>query len=251
VEAFREAGKPHKLFFITDVRDMLRHEERNAWQSLVRVFSHEINNSLAPISSISQTLKRSLTLKKKDALNEDNLIEGLSIISQRAQNLTGFVNSYKQLSHLPKPKVQRVSLLNLLEKVVLLYKISPEQHIKVALSPCEETVLSIDPIQFEQVLINLTKNAVESMDSADSKGDINISWQTTQSLFTLTIADTGLGLKNMDNLFVPFYSTKKQGSGIGLVLCRQIIEAHGGQLKLVNRQDTKGCEAIIELPIDN
>jgi nitrogen fixation/metabolism regulation signal transduction histidine kinase len=249
VEEYREAGKPHKLLFITDVRTLLRSEELNAWQSLVRVFSHEINNSLAPISSISQTLKRSLKREKSITSSHENLLEGLSIIAQRSANLTNFVNSYKQISQLPEPKVQATSIAGLIDKISLLYKVSLEQQNNVTVSPSKEVILRIDPIQFEQALINLIKNALEAMQYKEQPGEVCISWQVNENLFTLTIGDEGTGIHNKDNLFVPFYSTKKQGSGIGLVLCRQIVEAHHGQLSLINREDKQGCLAIIELPI--
>ena len=268
VEEFREAGKPHKLLFITDVRTLLRSEERNAWQSLVRVISHEINNSLAPISSISQTLKRSVTREKNVESYKDNLLEGLSIIAQRASNLSDFVNSYKQISQVPEPKKQNVSIASLVDKVIPLYQntldtsslnkstintSSLEQNStypksKVTVSSSKNVELYIDPVQFEQVLINLIKNAVESMQNKGSTGEVNVSWQVKDNLFSLIISDEGNGISNKDNLFVPFYTTKKQGSGIGLVLCRQILEVHNGQLNLVNREDKSGCLAIIELP---
>lgn len=243
-EEFREAGKPHKLLFITDVRTMLRSEERNAWQSLVRVISHEINNSLAPISSISQTLTRTLTREENVESCKENLHEGLSIIAQRAINLTDFVNSYKQITRLPEPQKQQVSIANLVNKVIPLY---PNNNITVS-SP-KDVALYIDPIQFEQVLINLFKNAVESMQSISSTGEVNVSWQVIHNQFKLTISDEGTGISNVDNLFVPFYTTKKHGSGIGLVFCRQVLEVHQGQLSLINREDNNGCLAIIVLPL--
>jgi nitrogen fixation/metabolism regulation signal transduction histidine kinase len=244
VEEFREAGKPHKLLFITDVRTILRSEERNAWQSLVRVISHEINNSLAPISSISQTLKRTLTREQNVESCKENLLEGFAIIAQRATNLTDFVNSYKQIARLPEPKKQLISIDSLVNKVIPLYP-----NNKITVSSSKDVELFIDPIQFEQVLINLLKNAVESVQSTGSTGDVNLSWQVTNSQFKLTISDEGTGISNIDNLFVPFYTTKKQGSGIGLVLCRQVLEVHNGQLSLINREDKSGCLAIIELPM--
>jgi two-component system nitrogen regulation sensor histidine kinase NtrY len=262
IEEFREAGKPHKLLFITDVRTLLRSEERNAWQSLVRVISHEINNSLAPISSISQTLKRTLTRLTREENVEsckDNLLEGLSIIAQRASNLSDFVNSYKQISQVPEPKKQYVSIASLVEKVIPLYQNTLNKNTlnqnptypksRIIVSSSKDVELYIDPVQFEQVLINLIKNAVESIQNKGSTGEVNVSWQMNENLFSLIISDEGSGISNKDNLFVPFYTTKNQGSGIGLVLCRQILEVHNGQLNLIDREDKSGCLAIIELPI--
>lgn len=244
MEAFREAGKQQKLLFVTDVSTMLRSEERNAWQSLVRVISHEINNSLSPISSISQTLKRFLTRQQDIETHRQDLLEGLTIISQRTNNLRDFVNSYKQIARLPAPQKQSTSILSLVNKIIPLFQ---DKQVKVA--SIVDSNLLIDPVQFEQVLINLLKNAVESLQNSQQPGEVVISWQQTETLFRLTISDEGTGISNPDNLFVPFYTTKKQGSGIGLVLCRQILEVHGGQLNLTNRSDRSGCLAVIELPL--
>jgi len=266
VEEFREAGKQQKLFFITDVSVMLRSEERNAWQSLVRVISHEINNSLAPIASISQTLNRLLSRQEDLNTHKENLQEGLSIISQRTLNLKNFVNSYKQISQLPEPEKKDTSVISLLNKIIPLYQSSG-----IEITSKEDVKLFIDPVQIEQVLINLLKNAVESVKVSNvescesSKGSnksddiicedtnnnvtIEVNWQVTNHSLKLSIIDEGGGINNYDNLFVPFYTTKKQGSGIGLVLCRQILERHGGRLSLSNREDKSGCLALIELPL--
>lgn len=260
VEEFREAGKQQKLLFITDVSIMLRSEERNAWQSLVRVISHEINNSLTPIASISQTLNRLLSRQQDITTHKENLLEGLTIISQRTNNLKDFVNSYKQISQLPEPEKKNTSIINLLNKIIPLYQAN-----QIIIASDDDVNLFIDPIQFEQVLINLLKNAVESvqntflidktaidktgLDKAGLDGKIVVSWQVENNSFKLTVSDEGAGISNPGNLFVPFYTTKKQGSGIGLVLCRQILEVHGGQLSLTNRTDKNGCLAVIELPV--
>jgi two-component system nitrogen regulation sensor histidine kinase NtrY len=244
MEEFRDAGKQQKLLFITDVSTLLRSEERNAWQSLIRVISHEINNSLSPIASISQTLKRFLTRQQDVASHKQDLLEGLTIISQRTNNLRDFVNSYKQIARLPEPKKQASSILTLVNKVIPLYR---DKQVSVASS--QDSQLFIDPVQLEQVLINLIKNAVESVQNSQQAGKVVISWQQQDKTLTLTVADEGTGISNTDNLFVPFYTTKKQGSGIGLVLSRQILEVHGGQLTLSNRPDRRGCLAVIELPL--
>lgn len=243
VEEFREAGKQHKLLFITDIRTLLRSEERKAWQDLVRVISHEINNSLSPIASISQTLKRLLERDAKSADVAADLREGLSIISERAKGLSEFVDSYKQLAKLPEPQTQPLSIRQLVEKIVALFNSAP-----IEIKAEAEVVLPLDPVQFEQVLINLLKNALEATVHTNPDSVITINWYCNRQFFKLDICDQGSGISNPDNLFVPFYSTKKQGSGIGLVLCRQIIEAHNGRLTLSNR-DSGGCCASIELPM--
>ena len=284
-EAYRQSGKQQTLLFITDVSNMLRSEERKAWQSLVRVISHEINNSLAPIASISQSLTRLLTrpdssetsLESGFEEKQSYLIEGLAIVSQRARNLTQFVNSYKQIASLPEPNKESTSIEGLVTKVVKLYGKD-----KVILSSATDVNLSIDSIQFEQVLINLIKNSIEataqlSKINCDDKtkpyeAKILIDWQVEGNSFILTVTDNGTGVSNPDNLFVPFYTTKKDGSGIGLALSRQMIEGHNGKLTLKNKSSVEkampevipkitketnaeikkvnlsGCIAVIELP---
>ena len=243
IEEFRDAGKQHKLLFITDMRSLLRTEERKAWQDLIRVISHEINNSLSPIASISQTLKR---LIERDARGEtlaEDLREGLHIISERAIGLSQFVESYKQLAKLPEPQIQPLAIRPLVEKIVALFN-----HTAIEIETEINFTLQLDPIQFEQVLINLIKNAVEATALTNPSSIIKIRWAVSHQFFKLDICDQGTGISNSNNLFVPFYSTKKQGSGIGLVLSRQIIEAHNGRLTLSN-QDSGGCCASIELPV--
>ncbi len=243
VEEFRESGKQHKLLFITDIRTLLRAEERKAWQNLVRVISHEINNSLSPIASISQTLKRIIERDATSANAVENLREGLGIISERALGLSQFVDSYKQLAKLPEPQFEQISIRQLVEKIVALFK-----DARITIETEADFLLLLDSVQFEQVLINLLKNAIEAMAQTNPDGAISIHWYVTRSMFALQVCDRGVGISNPDNLFVPFYSTKKQGSGIGLVLCRQIVEAHNGRLTLTNR-DEGGCCASIELPL--
>ncbi|WDE00601.1 sensor histidine kinase [Thalassomonas actiniarum] len=250
MEEFRETGLQHKLLFLTDVSTLLRNEERNAWQSLVRVISHEINNSLAPIASISQTLRRLIERQETLEGQQENLLEGLSIISQRSHNLKNFVNSYKQIARLPEPDKKKTAINDLLNKIIPLF-----QGQELIVKPGADINLSIDPVQIEQVLINLLKNAQEAMQNLsldtnkETSGKIVISWQQKDELFILKITDEGTGISNTDNLFVPFYTTKKQGSGIGLVLCRQILEMHEGKLSLDNRSDKTGSIATVELPI--
>ena len=244
LEEYREKGKPQKLVFITDVSTMLRSEERNAWQALVRVISHEINNSLSPIASLSQSLRRLLAKQEDLESHKDYLVEGLSIISQRSNSLTEFVNSYKQVASLPEPKKQSNSIVELVNKTVALY---PDERIEI--QHIDDITLDIDAVQFEQVLINLVKNAVEAVKNTGEEGNLVIHGQVNAQVFKLSLIDDGTGVSNLDNLFVPFYTTKNKGSGIGLVLCRQIIEAHGGKVSLTNRAGVCGCIATVELPL--
>jgi nitrogen fixation/metabolism regulation signal transduction histidine kinase len=243
IEKFIEQGNQHKLIFITDVSTILRNEERAAWQSLVRVISHEINNSLTPIASISQTLIKTLANHEKTGASAPPINE-LKIILERSNGLKLFVNSFKRITQLPAPDKKRTSLLQLLSQSCALFS---GRNIRYSTS--KDYLLDVDPIQFKQVLINLVKNAIEATNLVKQNGLITISWAIEGNRFCLSITDEGTGLSNKDNLFVPFFTTKKQGSGIGLVLCRQIIEAHNGQLTLSNRKDGQGCHALIQIDV--
>ncbi|WP_102798154.1 sensor histidine kinase [Bowmanella denitrificans] len=245
IRAFREAGKPHKLLFITDVSHILRQQENKAWQSLVRVISHEINNSLSPIMSISQTLQRLVGQPTTTVAElQTDLQHGLTLIGERAAGLKGFVDGYKQLARLPTPNKQPTSLRELLDNCIALFATQP-----IRLLNADSPQVQLDPVQMQQVLINLLKNAQEAMQQAEQSGEICIHWTCSADRLHLHICDNGVGISNTDNLFVPYYSTKQGGSGIGLVLSRQIVEAHGGQISLTNRPEGSGCCAIIELPL--
>lgn len=240
-DQYREGGHQHQLFFITNVHHLLREHERQAWKNLIRVLSHEINNSLAPISSLSNTLQG---LSKKQGLPDDFseiLISSLAIISERANSLTLFVDSYRQLNHLPKPQKQPIDIEPLFNKIIPLFI---DRVIKMENDLIQP--LLIDEVQFEQVLINLIKNADEATD--DKTQPIMIKAYSKQALTYIDIIDQGIGIQNIDNIFTPFYTTKKQGSGIGLVLCRQIIEAHQGHLSINNNENSRGCIVKIMLP---
>lgn len=242
VEAYRDSGYQRKLLFITDVSTLLRSEERKAWRNLVRVISHEINNSLTPIASISQTLKRIIE-KQQAEPGAQELIEGLTIISERATGLGEFVKSYRQLSKLPDPKREWLPLRPFFERIKHLF-----EKMEIRLDCHAELLVCMDPVQMEQVFINILKNAIESIDQAGVVGLISIKCEFLDSVVRMTISDNGAGISNPDNLFVPFYSTKKHGSGIGLVLCRQIVETHKGHFSIVNRQECVGCQVVLELP---
>ena len=243
-ESFRRGGAPQQLFFFTDVEHLLREEEVNAWQKLVRVISHEINNSLAPICSISQMLSKQVELHLKGITPYDNLTDGLKLISDRASSLTNFINSYQQLSKLPPPSLNKQSLLSLLDKTARLF----ENNRQITINVSHDLIVDFDPVQIEQVMINLLKNASEAMTNNSKEDVIEVTCSQTEHSVTVSILDSGVGLQNSENLFVPFYSTKAHGSGIGLVLCRHIIEAHGGQLTLESRQNRTGCQASFTLP---
>jgi nitrogen fixation/metabolism regulation signal transduction histidine kinase len=241
--AFRQDGAPHTMLLLADVSLPLQEEEQMAWKRLIRVLGHELSNSLAPIKSIAGSL-----LARADAMGGDNATvhdfrRGLGVIESRADALHRFVQSYRQLAQLPPPQLKPVPLAALLERVVLL-----EQRLHVQLDPGPAAVLYADPDQLEQMFINLLANAVDAS-LANGAQPVRASWQLAGESATVTIEDRGLGIANTENLFVPFYTTKPAGSGVGLALAQQIARAHGGEIRLVNRDDGEGARAIVRLPV--
>lgn len=239
-ETFLSEGQPHHLYLLTNAERLLMEKERQAWQSLLRVLSHEMNNSLAPISSISQSLTKKLNQQSDDLL--PGLKDGISIINERSNALTGFIATYSQLSHLPRPKLSNVELMDLLETLV---KLMPELEFTIN-DNCNR-LISVDKQQLEQILINLFKNAGEAMGNKAQKA-INVYCQEDYNQWHLKVEDFGTGIANTNNLFVPFYTTKKQGSGIGLALSRQIMFNHLGSIELTNKADKSGCIATLSFP---
>jgi signal transduction histidine kinase len=232
---------PHRLLVMTDVQHALRAEERQAWQRLVRVLGHEINNSLGPISSIAQTLRTGLTAAQRRPDLELDLVRGLEVIGRRAAALARFMQSYARLVRLPPPRLGRVDIAAWVRRTVDL-----ETRIAVEIVGGPPVAVHGDPDQLDQLLINLVQNAVEA--SAETRGGVRIAWSTTGATVVVVVDDDGPGVADTANLFVPFFTTKPTGSGIGLVLARQIAEAHGGSLVVRNRKTGRGAEAMITLP---
>jgi nitrogen fixation/metabolism regulation signal transduction histidine kinase len=239
---FREGGLPHQLLVITDLSRALREEERQAWQRLIRVLGHELNNSLAPIKSMASTLGALVARESPPSDWRDDARSGLAVIGDRADALTRFMHGYTTLARLPPPSKRRIELGPLLARVVPL-----EQRVPVMLEAGEALDLDADPDQIEQAVINLLRNAAEA--SLDLDGRVTLRWSHDGGAAIIEIADEGRGIATTDNLFVPFFTTKPGGSGIGLVLARQIAEAHGGTLRLENRRDRSGCVARLVLPL--
>src|SRR5262245_12838093 len=239
---FRQGGLPHQLLVLSDVSRALREEELKAWQRIVRVIGHELNNSLAPIKSISGSLMSMLRKESRPADWEDDMQRGLAVIGSRSESLSRFMASYARLAKLPQPKFQPVDIGALLRRVVRL-----ETRMEIVLEPGPELTIKADGDQIEQLLINLIRNAVDA--SLETGGGVRARWSRSGNYLDIFVLDEGPGLSNTTNLFVPFFTTKPGGSGIGLVLSRQIAEAHGGKLTLENRVGTRGCEARLRLHI--
>lgn len=238
---FREGGRPHRLIAITDLSSALREEERLAWQRLIRVLGHELNNSLAPVQSLAETLHRMLDADPPPPDAREDLQTGLRVIADRASSLSRFMQAYSALARLPPPRPKRVALLPLLQRVAAL-----ENRVPIAID-CDGTIeLGVDADQLEQALINLLRNAAEAC--SETGGGIRIIASAHEGRTVLRIEDEGPGLASAENLFVPFFTTKPGGSGIGLALARQIAESHGGSLSLENRVDAHGCVATLVLP---
>lgn len=245
-DRFYSDNKEHQLYLLTRADKMLREKEREAWQNLLRVLSHELNNSLTPIATFSNTMLRKIK-KEKQVSDVEKFTDGLYVIKERAESLNQFITSYSQLSHLPKANMQPYQWRN---KVIQLMSLFEDCIFEHELSVNREFDFSIqaDPQQLEQVFINLFKNAKESMSESSSKV-IEVSAQYDDKYLELKIKDNGMGIANPDNLFVPFYTTKKSGSGIGLTLCQQIMQNHNGSIQLNNRANQQGAEVLLQLPI--
>ncbi|MBD8871327.1 histidine kinase [Rhodanobacter sp. DHB23] len=239
--ALRSGGRGGQLLVVNDVGRVLREEERAAWQRLLRVLGHEVNNSLAPIQSMAGTLA---TLAARDPLPDDwreDFRGGLELIGHRAEALARFLASYTRLARLPPPQTRTVELSALLAKLAKL-----EQRLPVGVEAGEPLVVEADPDQLEQALINLLRNAVEA---ALPAGGVRLRCRREGERAVIEVEDDGPGPPPSDNLFVPFFTTKPGGSGIGLALARQIAEAHEGGVTLAAREDARGALARLWLPL--
>ena len=239
---FREGGLPHQLIVITDLTRPLREEELQAWQRLVRVLGHELNNSLTPIKSIAGSLEMLLTRDPKPEDWDEDMRRGLAVIATRSEALSRFMGAYARLAKLPRPAVRPVEVGGLVQRVAGL-----DTRMKPAIETGPEIVIQADGDQLEQLLINLLRNGMDA--AMETGGGVAVGWSRNGTQIEIWVKDEGPGLSNTSNLFVPFFTTKQGGSGIGLVLSRQIAEAHGGSLTLKNRTDGHGCEARLVLPL--
>ena len=239
---FRQSGLAHRLLVLADLSRTLRDEERQAWQRLIRVLGHELNNSLTPIKSIAGSLLMMLERDPRTSDWEDDARHGLDVIQKRSDSLSRFMGGYARLAHLPPPVPRRVRVPDWIRRVVSL-----ETRIDVDIVPGPDLEIWADEDQLDQLLINLIRNAADA--TLDTGGSARVSWTVFASSLHIWIDDDGPGISNSGNLFVPFFTTKPNGTGIGLVLSRQIAEAHQGFLSLENRKNARGCRALLRLPL--
>ena len=241
--SFREGGLPHTLVVVADLSVPLREEELKAWQRLVRVLGHELNNSLAPIKSLAGSLTAMLKRSPRLPDWESDMISGLEIIETRAEGLSRFMQEYARLAKLPQPTLAPAEVAALVRRAAAL-----ETRLAIAVTGGPDLTMRVDAAQIEQVLINLFKNAVEA--ALETGGGVHVSWKQRKSSVEILVEDDGPGIANTTNLFVPFFTTKPSGSGIVLLLCRQIAENHGGTITLRNRDGgVTGCAALLRLPV--
>ena len=239
---FWQGGTPHELLVLSDISQPLREQEREAWKRLIRVISHELNNSLAPIKSIAGSLESLLGRTPAPPDLRDDLQHGLAVIASRADALSRFTASYARLARLPPPVRTRVDFAVVIGHVVAL-----EQRLAVQLVDGPSVVINADADQLEQLLINLIRNAVDA--ALETGGCVRAGWDEVDHSLEVWIEDEGPGLQNTANLFVPFFTTKTGGSGVGLALCRQIADGHGGSMSVENRADRRGARAVLRLPL--
>jgi two-component system, NtrC family, nitrogen regulation sensor histidine kinase NtrY len=254
--SFRQSGVPHTLVVLSDVSRALREEERRTWQRLIRVLGHELSNSLAPIKSIAGSLSSRLSTTSMDVAVRSDLQRGLEIIEARSASLHRFLEAYRRLAQMPAPALREITLAPLIARAAGL-----ETRLRVCVQPGPDLSFQADPDQLEQMLINLIRNAADavletrasaaeeqSSKEATEKNGVLVRWDAGTEDVTLSIEDEGPGLLNPANVFTPFYTTKPNGSGVGLVLSRQIAEAHGGSIEITNRANARGCVVRVVLP---
>lgn len=231
---FIQNGHKFHLVILINIEHALRKNQQQSWQQIIRVMSHEIRNSLTPIKSLAQSLTMNPTLDERSR-------QALNVIVDRSMSLQQFVDRYSSIGKQLKVQQSWIDSKLLERQLSTLFTSHPLEVIN------EVEKIWADPVLLEQVLINLLKNAAES--TSDKTQPIFLTLKQQQQDIVIAIKDRGQGIANPQNLFIPFYTTKSNGSGIGLGLCRNIVEHHGGRLSLVNNVDGVGATATITLPL--
>jgi two-component system nitrogen regulation sensor histidine kinase NtrY len=239
---FRQDGMAHQLVVVSDISRALRDEERQTWRRLIRVMGHELNNSLAPLKSVAESLRDLLSRRELPGDWREDMTSGLALIASRAEALSRFVDGYARLAKLPSPRPASLDVGAWIHRVAGL-----EQRLEVRVVDGPPLQIQADAAQLEQLLINLVRNAVDA--SLETGGGVQVEWTRNGESLKVFVRDEGPGLSNPGNVFTPFFTTKPGGSGIGLVLSREIAEAHGGSLVLENRRPGPGVEACLHLPV--
>jgi len=238
--AVRQEGRPHRLLVLTDVSRELRDEERQAWQRLIRVLGHEINNSLTPIVSIAGSLRAMAGRQPLGSDPDDDLARGLEIIEQRAGALGRFTEAYARIARLPPPAPTRWPVAPFAARVAALVSATT-----IVVEPGPAVDVLADEVQCEQAVINLLRNAVDAVEGRS--GAVGLRWRAEATGVAMVVEDEGPGVASTANLFVPFFTTRPGGTGVGLVLSRQIAEQNRGRLTLANRAEG-GARATLWLP---
>ncbi len=243
VQSYRERGVPGRIVMMSDLEHILTHVESQAWRRLIRVIAHEVNNSLTPIISVSQTARRLLERPADDA-RDGQVKQAVQVVGTRAGNLRQFISEYVALARLPEPQLGDVKIagsMQLVERTMHAKGVTFRHDAR-----CADTVIEGDQAQIEQVLINLIKNAMEAQ---EKNPVVEVRYTVNQGRCEIEIADRGPGFSNPGDAFVPFYTTKARGAGIGLALCRQIVSNHFGKIYVENRADGVGAIVKVVLPL--
>jgi PAS domain S-box-containing protein len=238
---YREEGRQHQLLILTDVSEPLKQEEMQAWKRLIRVIGHEVHNSMTPIKVMVDGLDMLLRRSPPPEDWQATSAERLGLVSERIDRLSGFIEMYSSLAKVPKPRLVRLDVGTLVRDVAAL-----EDRVSVRVEAGPDSTIQGDRSQLEQVLINLVRNSAEAVE--ETGGSVWMQWRRNEGKVTIEVVDEGVGIADPVHLFVPSFSTKPQGNGIGLALSRQIVEGHKGTIELTNRLDGPGARASVRLP---